>query len=282
MRVREVTVRVTHNCNKACPYCHSAEDMKNKTRHPNLILPLAQLLATSKTLVRDFVISGGEPLLEWEETLKIILAMISYNPECHIELMTNGTLLDEEKVELLNNIPNVRVAISLDYNSDGEKSVENLIKTANSFSIINHIQKIKNKRIKIVIPRFDDDRIPLGVVNIQRLFDCPIYLMPDYTNVHNWDISDIYHTVECVGRMTALSEAAIQNIRLSGFWCGNCDCTESKIVMPDGSIREKAHEIATSGEDFGCSNIANRMQPGLYKLYTKVIRTVFPDSLRVI
>lgn len=49
--------------------------------------------------------------------------------------------------------------------------------------------------------------------------------------------------------------------------------------MPDGSIREKAHEIATSGEDFGCSNIANRMQPGLYKLYTKVIREVFKDSL---
>lgn len=279
MRVREVTVRVTHNCNKACSYCHSAEDMKNKTKHPNLILPLAQLLSTSKELVNEFVISGGEPLLEWEETLKIILAMVSYNPNCNIELMTNGTLIDDKKVEILNQIPNVRVSISLDYNSDGEKSVENLIKTANSFDIVTYIRALQNKRIKMVIPRFDDDRIPLGVVNIQRLFDCQVYLMPDYTNVHNWDISDIYYTVECVSRITALSEVALENIRLSGFWCGNCNCSESKIVMPDGSIREKAHEIATDGEDFGCSNIANRMQPGLYKLYVKVIREVFKDSL---
>ncbi len=125
--IKALCLHVAHDCNIRCEYCFAAQGNFEGER---LLMPLE----VGKRAL-DFVVSrsgnrrqlevdlfGGEPLMNWD----VCKALVDYGKELEAQhnkvirftLTTNGTLLDDEKIEYINeHFHNVVLSI------DGRKTV---------------------------------------------------------------------------------------------------------------------------------------------------------------
>ena len=137
----KICLNLTDNCNLACRYCFVEQ-------HPHYMT-----YDIAKQAV-DFIISnrekknskekcylnffGGEPMLMWDE---IIVPLTNYirnnNLPINLAMTTNGTLLDEEKIQFLKN-NKIFILLSL----DGDSQTQNYNRPCrnnklNSFDLVN-------------------------------------------------------------------------------------------------------------------------------------------------
>jgi uncharacterized protein len=100
----DVALVLTHDCNLGCSYCYAGE--KFRKRMSEAVMLRAIDLAFSDG-AREVQLSffGGEPLLEWERLVEAtaIAEERARAEGVRLQLMvtTNGTLLDEERVQFL-------------------------------------------------------------------------------------------------------------------------------------------------------------------------------------
>ena len=171
-------LHVTSKCNLSCSFCFAKptendiglEDWKNICR---------------KNTTRDFHISGGEPLVVWEEITKPLIEYIQnvmYSKKYHkIDISSNGTLLTDEIATFLKK-GNIGIWISLhgdksymeSINSDYDKVIAglNILKkhdlpihikmmaNKNNVEQINFIRSLAieyNSQISIIQRCFGDD-----------------------------------------------------------------------------------------------------------------------------
>ncbi|MFB3918583.1 MAG: radical SAM protein [Candidatus Velamenicoccus archaeovorus] len=91
---------VTEKCNLACRYCYF-RDKRNRSLSLETIRGFIFFLEKEGMKPRRFILSGGEPLLVWPLTKKVISFLKTAVPKAEIGLQTNGLLLDAPKIAFL-------------------------------------------------------------------------------------------------------------------------------------------------------------------------------------
>ena len=122
-RILNITYIPGYRCNSACKYCY-ASLLINKTpllKEPNNDAMFVKWIETAVSLLKplklEFSFHGGEPLLYLKRILHIAKAINSigekHNIEIEISIVTNGTRLDLDTVNLLQsiNIRNILVTV---------------------------------------------------------------------------------------------------------------------------------------------------------------------------
>lgn len=112
----DVTLVLTHDCNLGCGYCYAGA--KFGKRMPPAIAERALELAFTGAPPRvELSFFGGEPLLEWDQLVTSARSARaraeSLGTELRMSVTTNGTLLDDARARLLDEL-GVHVALSID------------------------------------------------------------------------------------------------------------------------------------------------------------------------
>lgn len=101
--LRSLEIAVTYRCNAHCEQCSCRRD-HDPVREKTELLTLAELQRVIDEAVDmgafQFCINGGEPMLE-EERVFSLLDYIKSRHKGYVHLCTNGTLLDDDKVDRL-------------------------------------------------------------------------------------------------------------------------------------------------------------------------------------
>lgn len=106
--LRELRIQVGLNCNFGCKYCnqrHGAEIEKAAQKH-EIKLPdeiriknFIQMLKDKEIKTDKIALWGGEPFVYWKLLQKLVPALRTIYPDAVIAMISNGSLIDEEKVD---------------------------------------------------------------------------------------------------------------------------------------------------------------------------------------
>ena len=107
--LRTIQIEITKRCNLKCKHCYV--EVSENMREMNTQEILAIIKKASHMGVHSIDITGGEPLLR--DDLRIILQAI-YDYGMHCTLFTNGTLIDDDMIAFLKELPIFCVRISID------------------------------------------------------------------------------------------------------------------------------------------------------------------------
>lgn len=94
-----VWIFITEKCNLNCDYCFFKDRKGKRTISINQILHLLEKLPKNKRY--DFVISGGEPLLCWNLTKRLIGLLKKKYPHSEVTLQTNMFFLSKKRIDFL-------------------------------------------------------------------------------------------------------------------------------------------------------------------------------------
>ncbi|MCL1858460.1 MAG: thioether cross-link-forming SCIFF peptide maturase [Oscillospiraceae bacterium] len=156
--VKALCLNISHDCNMNCEYCFAGKGdfgienekkLMDEQTGMNAINFLMQKSKGRKNLEVDFF--GGEPLLNFEVVKNIVLNTRKlekeYNKNVRFTLTTNGTLLNNEKIDFINeNISNI--VLSLDGLKETNDSMRKYNGGEGSYSeIVPLYQKLVSERI---------------------------------------------------------------------------------------------------------------------------------------
>lgn len=118
--VHEVILKLNRKCNLRCSYCYYVnESTINRNERLdarstiNLITKYGEY-CKSQQISGSLIFHGGEPLLQGRQYFeKVIFHANQHFPEMDISIQTNGTLIDEAWISLLNEF-DISVGISFD------------------------------------------------------------------------------------------------------------------------------------------------------------------------
>lgn len=154
--IKAMCLNMTHDCNLRCEYCFASQGTYNGERAflsyeagKKAFDFLVKNSGARRNLEVDFF--GGEPLMNFETIKKLVDYGRSlekeYNKHFRFTITTNGVLLDDEKIDYINeNMDNVVLSI------DGRKSTnDRMRKTVNEKGsydvIVNNFKKFVEKRM---------------------------------------------------------------------------------------------------------------------------------------
>lgn len=144
---RHVLLEITKKCNLNCMHCFTDAG-----------LPLSDELninnweIVTKDLITNgfnaFTVSGGEPLIDLDKTIKIIKHIKSLNHKVKTYLFTNGLLLDEQTIKKIKPFIN-GVGLSL----DGIEKTHNWLRgKENSYiAVLEALDLLRNEKIPVFI-----------------------------------------------------------------------------------------------------------------------------------
>jgi hypothetical protein len=100
---------VTRRCNLACGYCNEFDSVSKPVPYEELVRWMDHLVGELGVTIMDFL--GGEPLLHPR-----IADLVHYAHEkgCWTNIITNGLLLSDEKIEALNRAGLDSMCVSID------------------------------------------------------------------------------------------------------------------------------------------------------------------------
>lgn len=146
-------LRVNHKCNMHCGYCRAIPsiDMPVDNRVLSPETALATATAMQELGAKGVGIHGGNPLVTWPQTYKVLQTMRRVAPELSIGLTCNGTLLTDEIVDALGSL-NVQVSVEL----DGSQAIHNQFKrypdgTSSFHEALNGAKKLRERGILAAI-----------------------------------------------------------------------------------------------------------------------------------
>lgn len=153
--IKALCLHVAHDCNLRCEYCFAAKGDYHSGRK---LMSVEVALAAVDFLVKnsqnkrmleiDFF--GGEPLMNWDVVKEVVAygrkLEKEYNKTFYFTMTTNGTLLNEERIDFINKEMD-NVVISL----DGRKEIHDTIRydrggQGTYDKIVPLAQKLINKR----------------------------------------------------------------------------------------------------------------------------------------
>ncbi|WP_246060400.1 thioether cross-link-forming SCIFF peptide maturase [Peptoniphilus catoniae] len=169
--IKAMCLHVAHDCNLKCRYCFAAQGnfkgerlLMSEEVGKKALMFLIENSGNRKNLEVDFF--GGEPLMNFDLVKELVKfgreKEREYNKHFRFTITTNGVLLDDEKIDFINeNMDNVVLSL------DGRKSInDNMRPTVNnkgSYEII--VPKFK----KLVDKRGDKDYYIRGTFTNENL-----------------------------------------------------------------------------------------------------------------
>ena len=163
-----------YGCQIDCEYCDFPKD-KNKTMDFKIYLRVFELL--KKTKYKNILIAfhGGEPLIHYKNIYKFIqLCKSIINKKIDFSIVTNGILLDKNKIVFLNK-QNLNLRLSLD--GDFQTHIKN--RTNNNINEEQYYLKLK-QNLQLISLYFDPNRFLINMVvapnTVKNLANNIIYL----------------------------------------------------------------------------------------------------------
>lgn len=112
-RINFAFIYVTERCNLSCDYCFYKSKSKENINQEYVEILVNALKKTREPGKIVFIISGGEPLLEWKTTEKTIEIIRNEFPKNRIDIQTNGTLLEKETLSHMKK-EKIKIEIGID------------------------------------------------------------------------------------------------------------------------------------------------------------------------
>lgn len=111
----------TEKCNLACTYCYAKQSHSKQQMNINQLVEIAKYMfsKTNEGVYFSFI-GGGEPFMCWDKILEFAEFCLESKHKYHINITTNGTLFNKERVELLTKY-HISVSISYDILPDIQK-----------------------------------------------------------------------------------------------------------------------------------------------------------------
>ena len=285
--IKAMCLHVAHDCNIRCKYCFASQgDFKGDRGLMNYEVGkqafdlLVSHSGNRRNLEVDFF--GGEPLMNWEVVKQLVdygrSLEAAHNKNFRFTLTTNGVLLDDEKIEYINeNMENVVLSL------DGTQATNDLMRyTVNGGGtydiIVPKFQKLVEKRgtksyyVRGTFTHFNTDFakdvIHMADLGFKLTSVEPVVSEPhhDYT-LKETDLPTIFSEYERLAEeiiarsktekafkffhfMVDLSQGPCVIKRLSGCGAGS----EYIAVTPEGDIYP-CHQFV-GNEDFKMGNVA--------------------------
>lgn len=196
------TILLTWACNLRCVYCYEgAGDIRNKSLNEEESGSIVKYIKKHIDMVRPHNVSimlfGGEPLLNLRAGEIILEEIADYCKEKNVSLntsiITNGVLLDNEKVEFLKKYNCKYVQITL----DGVKEIHDKRRVSkdgsSSFDKIVDILKLLNNRTDFVKPLI---RVNIDKNNINSTEELLSYLATEGLNTCGLDFGIVHGGTE--------------------------------------------------------------------------------------
>ena len=144
-KVNSIHLEITGKCNLKCKYCYNSQfndecrfcdEMDTNT--------IKKLIDEAKEMgCKRFIFSGGEPF-----TRNDFFEILSYCKDLKVEILTNSSLLTDEYIMRLKNMPQIsEIKISL----DGFESHDVTRIGSSHQQVINTIKNLKKQGFKVVI-----------------------------------------------------------------------------------------------------------------------------------
>lgn len=181
-KISMFTIEMTQQCNLRCKYCIYSGEYDNRRSHneqsfssdaiPSLVNFISAHTEESVPVI-TVCFYGGEALLQKDKIQKIIHELSSLNYTFEYSISSNGVLLNEETVEWICSIPNLKVTITIDGDKLRHDANRVFPSGKGSFDIVmNNLKWFKDK-----YPEEYDKRIQFlsTVDSISRLHDLSIF-----------------------------------------------------------------------------------------------------------
>lgn len=156
--IRSLSFEITQRCNLKCSYCyledrHGANlDMSFDVAERAVRFFFDEISNNQGEF--DVVFIGGEPLMNFEVIVFIVNAIKKYklnNRKIYYTIITNGTLLDDEKLRFIEK-ENIRLQISVDGDANAQYQCRKTKGNENSYFLIKKgIDKAKEYNIHLVL-----------------------------------------------------------------------------------------------------------------------------------
>jgi sulfatase maturation enzyme AslB (radical SAM superfamily) len=172
MIMLSLSIKITNNCNFNCKYCL----YKKRDDISIDIDKVIKFINKFDKDVKNIKITGGEPLLEFKK----IKELIKNIRNTHIEIDTNASLLDEEKIDFFKK-NKIRLRISLDGSKEENDNNRKFNNGEGSFDkIIEKIKLIKLKGLPLNICMTADNS---NVSNLFQNFISILKYKPDEIHI---------------------------------------------------------------------------------------------------
>ncbi len=143
---KTIVVETNYHCNFRCIHCYVPDDEKTDFWYLSLNLADKLFNELDHHNFRYILLTGGEPLLHPDF---FDLYLMAHRKNFNITLFTNGSLLDEEKVEFLSRYPPSRIRISCF--GDSENSYQQITGKKGYEKVLRSIYELKENGINIAI-----------------------------------------------------------------------------------------------------------------------------------
>ncbi|MGC8718278.1 MAG: radical SAM protein, partial [bacterium] len=155
LTVKSLCLNVSHSCNMSCDYCfasHNFSSTSNSLMTPEIAYKAVDFLLESSRDVKNIEIDffGGEPLLNLETVKKSGAyareRAIKYNKNLRINLTTNGLLLDEDTLNILDDL-DISIVLSLDGGKNIHDRLRHTVTGKGTFDyILPNAQRLAERR----------------------------------------------------------------------------------------------------------------------------------------
>lgn len=268
---KTLRVLTTNKCNLSCSFCNQSDNMinlPNPTKELDVILE-EHLLSNEYD---EFVISGGEPFINISMLEKVLSVLLAYGKR--ITINTNGTYLDETILSNLSKFDSIYLQISIDGLLGEYRGLNKLIddEFRHGFNTLIPIIKFKNKNINFVLKRKDLNRmsLPIEILSLYRIFNCPIQLLINSDEHSDYGIDDAFNFQNLLLRLNALNVT----YSVCGFFNNLCVGECNVDLFWNGEFKSDCSGF----NDNGCTKIRLRMKPGLYDLMCRIVSVMSNKS----
>ncbi len=233
--IKHCWIFITDRCQLDCDYCFFSTKTRARTLTKGQIRQLFNLL---KDVPRaEFVISGGEPLLEWNLVASFIRDIKRSHPKSSIVLQSNMLLMTSDKILFLK-----KRGVLLEPGIDGSAETTNRHRT--NTSLRDHRKICENIRMAVkagltVLPTMtvhphETSAMAanfkfLSTLNVSRIDVHPAFLAP-------WTQDSAGDFIERYRRLAALSHSAAHKTKLCPCYSRPMAASHDLVVLPGGDI----------------------------------------------
>lgn len=143
-KLEKVYLHVTQRCNLNCYYCYNRKNLNTGRKEFGTDEWKSVIGKLYEEGIKEFVITGGEPTIR--DDLEEILSFIP--KDCKISILTNGTLLTDEKVKIFQYADEVIVSLDSMERDNNDSNRENSVK----YNVLSNIDRLnESQRSKLIV-----------------------------------------------------------------------------------------------------------------------------------